>query len=135
MRLAERHFPLPDAETCGGEVSLTFSSLVALNTRKWTRARLDVGLADGLVVVLPVRIELTTSPLPRLQASPRIYFTALNFWPISDLLGADLVPHAAMPALSEGANWEAWRGAERSTIRSGFPRPSFIRQIRPRLGG
>src|SRR5262249_22010578 len=65
MRLAERHFPLPDAETCGGEVSLTFSSLVALNTRKWTRARLDVGLADGLVVVLPVRIELTTSPLPR----------------------------------------------------------------------
>src|SRR5215467_2237961 len=65
MRLAERHFPLPDAETCGGEVSLTFSSLVVLNTRKWTRARLDVGLADGLVVVLPVRIELTTSPLPR----------------------------------------------------------------------
>jgi hypothetical protein len=62
---------------------------------------------NGVIfVVLPVRIELTTSPLPRLLANSRIYFTALSFWPGSDSLGADLVLHATSPASIDGASCE-----------------------------
>jgi len=60
----------------------------------------------GLFVVLPVRIELTTSPLPRGCAISSIYFTRRSFLPLCKMLGADLVLHAASPALIDSASCE-----------------------------
>ncbi|MEA2964750.1 MAG: hypothetical protein QOI46_4848, partial [Alphaproteobacteria bacterium] len=49
-------------------------------------------------LVLPVRIELTTSPLPRECGCEAIYLILRNFCPIFSGLGADLVLHPAKPA-------------------------------------
>ena len=56
------------------------------------------------LVVLPVRIELTTSPLPKERLPTRIYLTLRSFRPSGLSLGADLVSHAASPAAIDGAN-------------------------------
>ena len=58
----------------------------------------------GFFVVLPVRIELTTSPLPREELPTRIYLTLRSFRSSRLSLGADLVSHAASPAAIDGAN-------------------------------
>ena len=55
-------------------------------------------------MVLPQRIELWTSPLPRGCASKRIYLALLIFSPSAVGLGADLVLHAVSPALIDGAS-------------------------------
>ena len=48
----------------------------------------------GLFLVLPVRIELTTSPLPRECVGARIYLTRRRFFRAEELGGADLRPHS-----------------------------------------
>ena len=62
------------------------------------------GAHIGACLVLPVRIELTTSPLPREELPTRIYLTLRSFRPSRLSLGADLVSHAASPAAIDGAN-------------------------------
>jgi hypothetical protein len=65
----------------------------------------------GACLVLPVRIELTTSPLPRGYAIYSIYLTRLNFWTTVSALGADLVLQAASPALIVGASCDTFTWA------------------------
>jgi hypothetical protein len=65
----------------------------------------------GAWLVLPVRIELTTSPLPRGYAIYSIYLTRLNFWTTVSALGADLVLQAASPALIVGASCDTFTWA------------------------
>jgi hypothetical protein len=60
----------------------------------------------GACLVLPVRIELTTSPLPRARLSARIYFTCRNLFGCVCSAGADLVLHGARPAAIDGARCE-----------------------------
>jgi hypothetical protein len=79
---------------------------VTMRVRKLRGSRRPrIGSHDVLQMVLPVRIELTTSPLPREGANAHIYLDLLIFCRRSVRLGADLVLHAASPALIEGASW------------------------------
>src|SRR4051812_45536908 len=106
--------PLRTANICGGcnadigpSGKPNLESMTVLTARMLLQTRAVKSPCSGAqwrFLVLPVRIELTTSPLPRARSRERIYLILRNFCPVFSGLGAHLVLHPAKPASIDGAS-------------------------------